>query len=96
MENITIHNESGEEISFDGELVAETEEEHVVERNHPTNTETVQLYKKMDGKFLLAITFQFDDMDPHHHESHEGDSPQAILKSLVYASQATQQLIESL
>ena len=77
MDTVTALDENEKEVSFVGELVEESEDEHQVEARHPINTESVKLYKRNDGQFVFTMKFQFEEMDPHHYEVHVGDSPQA-------------------
>ncbi len=94
MSTYTALTEKGESFEFSGVLLDEEFEEHQVEIRTPINTESVALYRTDDDKYILTIQFQFEEMDPHHHEIHIGSSPQEILTSLGYPTDATKILIE--
>jgi|GEM_PF-4040415 len=93
MDNYVVEDAEGKKLTITGELLIEDEEEHQIEVRTPINTETVQLFKTDDAKYVVYITFQFEGMYPHHHELHEGETPDSILASLDYPTELTKSIL---
>ncbi len=80
-------------LELNGELIAETEAIHQVEARAPLNTETVQIYRLDDGRFLLYQWFHFEDMDPHGHELIYADSPQQLVEAVKFPTEAAREML---
>lgn len=93
MNTYVVENGEGQKLTINGELLIEDAEEHQIEARTPINTETVQLFKTDEGKYLVYITFQFEGMFPHHHEVHLGETPDLILSTLEYPTDLTKTIL---
>ena len=92
----SVQTADAETLEFEGDLIASDTSEHQPQRNYPINTELVQLFKKVDGEYLLSISFEFEGMEPHRREVIQGPSPQAIIDSIDYPTELTSEVFKSL
>ena len=92
----SVRTTDSETLEFEGDLIVGQTASHQPQRNYPTNTELVQLFKETNGGYLLSISFKFEDMEPHRHEVYQGTSPQVIFESIEYPTDLTIEVFKSL
>ena len=84
MKTLNFKNKEGVSLNFSGELIAEAQDTHQVERRLPPNTEDVQLYETEGGQFILIQNFKMHDFPQRHSSLYFGETRLKLLANVPY------------